>query len=297
MRHTSELQNVVSEVFIRLKELGLVFNGGVGIHFFNEATHDAEIWVAAPDDISPTSKINLPFDEPGYKNNPLIQDVWKAKESGIDLFNKHYSREEKNNYFQYVSKHNDRAIPPSVKDFIFSADSYTVTAIAEKNSQLVAQSWTRQEFTLEQFELLKRIGKVFEQSYLRFLDLKKAEAQTREAQVESSLEKVRSRSLAMHSSNEIQDVAYILYGELKKLNFQFGACSVYLIDDADNIEAWVAGFESSDYPQRLFVPKFDHPLYNQQIHSFRAGKKYDELYLTPDIKQAYDCLLYTSRCV
>ena len=35
-----------------------------------------------------------------------------------------------------------------------------------------------------------RFGKVFQQAYTRFLDLQKAEAQAREAQIENALEKV-----------------------------------------------------------------------------------------------------------
>jgi len=42
-----------------------------------------------------------------------------------------------------------------------------------------------------------RFGKVFQQTYTRFLDLQKAEAQAREAQIEAALERVRSRTLAM----------------------------------------------------------------------------------------------------
>ena len=50
--------------------------------------------------------------------------------------------------------------------------------------------------------LLKRFAKVFEQTYTRFLDLQKAEAQAREAQIEAALERVRARSMAMHHSSE-----------------------------------------------------------------------------------------------
>jgi len=54
----------------------------------------------------------------------------------------------------------------------------------------------------EAHDIFKRFAKVFEQTYTRFLDLQKAEAQTREAQVENALEKVRSRTMAMHKSEE-----------------------------------------------------------------------------------------------
>ena len=52
-----------------------------------------------------------------------------------------------------------------------------------------------------------RFGKVFQQTYTRFLDLQKAEAQAREAQIEAALERVRSRTMAMQKSDELQEVA------------------------------------------------------------------------------------------
>ena len=45
---------------------------------------------------------------------------------------------------------------------------------------------------------------MFELAYRRYLDIEKAEAQAREAKIEAALEKVRSRSLAVHKTNELQ---------------------------------------------------------------------------------------------
>jgi len=73
--------------------------------------------------------------------------------------------------------------------------------------------------------LLRRSANVFEQAYIRFLDLKKAEAQAKEAQIEAALEKVRSRTMAMQSSNELQETAAVLFNEFKKL----GTDNVYQV--------------------------------------------------------------------
>ena len=53
----------------------------------------------------------------------------------------------------------------------------------------------------ESIRLLERFAGVFDGTYTRFLDLKKAEAQVREAKIEAALERVRSRSMAMHQSS------------------------------------------------------------------------------------------------
>src|SRR5262249_40801105 len=52
----------------------------------------------------------------------------------------------------------------------------------------------------EQFEILLRFAKVFDLTYTRFLDLQKAEAQAREAEIELALERVRARTMAMQHS-------------------------------------------------------------------------------------------------
>ncbi|WP_163500672.1 hypothetical protein, partial [Escherichia coli] len=60
---------------------------------------------------------------------------------------------------------------------------------------------------------------VFEQAYTRFLDLQRAEAQAREAQIEAALERVRSKAMAMHNSSDLPATAIIAFSELKKLGF------------------------------------------------------------------------------
>ena len=69
----------------------------------------------------------------------------------------------------------------------------------------------------ESHDIFVRFARIFEQTYTRFLDLQKAEAQAKEAQIEAALEKVRSRTMAMQSSNELQETAAVLFQEFKKL--------------------------------------------------------------------------------
>ncbi len=175
MHHSNELKDVVAILFQQLKILGLEFDGGAAIHLFSEGSRDAVILVASP--LALPMQVNLPFDKEAFVNNPIILDLWHAKETGENIFNRFYSFEEKNKYFEYVFKHNSlETLPQSARNFILEADSYTASFIAEKNSLLGANSWSRQLFSKDDFDVLKRIAKVFEQAYIRFLDLQKAEA-------------------------------------------------------------------------------------------------------------------------
>ena len=75
-------------------------------------------------------------------------------------------------------------------------------------------------------DIFKRFAKVFEQTYTRFLDLQKAEAQIRESQIENALERVRSRTMAMQRSDELPEAANDLFLQVQALG----------------IPAWSAGY-------------------------------------------------------
>ena len=181
MHHSSEINNVVGVLYEKLKELGLVFDGGAAIILFTEGTKDALIGVISP--LTPPTFHGLPYDEEALKDNPILQDLFTQKYEGVDVINKCYSFEQKNRYFEYVFKHNDESkLPKPVREFILNARSYTATFIAEKNSLLGVNSWTEQLLSEENIAVLRRVARVFEQAYVRFLDLQKAEAMALQAE-------------------------------------------------------------------------------------------------------------------
>jgi signal transduction histidine kinase len=96
--------------------------------------------------------------------------------------------------------------------------------------------------------IFKRFTSVFDQTYTRFLDLKKAEAQTREAQIENALEKVRSRSLAMQHPDELVDVAQLLREEMGALGVEeLETSSIYIHDDTGGLtQCWFTIKDADD---------------------------------------------------
>src|SRR6185503_20541776 len=93
----------------------------------------------------------------------------------------------------------------------------------------------------EMWEIFKRFGKVFEQTYTRFLDLQKAEEQAREAKIEAALEKVRSRSMAMYHSDELEQVVLNLFERLVELGLSFDGALIFTFEKTTrNIVLWIA---------------------------------------------------------
>src|SRR4029079_5554166 len=80
----------------------------------------------------------------------------------------------------------------------------------------------------EETELFKRFRNVFELAYRRYLDIEKAKAQAREAQIELGLERVRARAMAMQHSGELADLVSTLFKELTQLDFSLTSCIIWI---------------------------------------------------------------------
>jgi len=87
-------------------------------------------------------------------------------------------------------------------------------------------TWTDTELEEGELEIFRRYNSVLSLTYRRYIDLVEAESQAREAQIETSLEKVRSRTMAMHRSEEMPEVANNLFLQVQELG----------------IPAWSAGY-------------------------------------------------------
>ncbi|MEX2602784.1 MAG: ATP-binding protein, partial [Gracilimonas sp.] len=104
------------------------------------------------------------------------------------------------------------------------------------------------EFAEEEKEIFMRLGKVFGQAYTRFLDLQTAENQAREAQIGNALEKVRSRSLAMQSPDELIEVAQLLREEMGALGVEeLETSSIYIHDENSGLtQCWFTIKDAED---------------------------------------------------
>ena len=238
MHTTNELGDVVTVIVEKLKDLGVVLdaNGIVLCTYFHESK-DVLHWMASPD-FSFAGSYLLP-----YFDHPIFNDAWQSKESGAEYFSKAYSVEEKNSFFEYAFEYSDyRKFPEEFKKWIFQNDQHILSFAWQKNSAILIPSHTGVLPSEEDIKILKRFAKVFEQSYVRFLDLQKAEAQAREAQIEAAMEKVRARAMAMQKPQELVAVAQLLREEMGLLGVEeLETSSIYIHNEkSETTECWYA---------------------------------------------------------
>ncbi|MDN3642879.1 ATP-binding protein [Lutimonas halocynthiae] len=228
MQKPEELQEVVAVVAEKLKELGVIFDaGGVILCTYFPDNKDVMHWIAV-DDFSSSGSYFVP-----YFDNPIFNDAWDSKIKGDAYFSKEFSVKAKNEFFKHAFKNSDyRYFPDDYKQHVLQADKHNLSAAWSKNSAIIIPSLTGAIPSESDAEIMKRFAKVFEQAYIRFMDLQKAEAQAREAQIEAALERTRNQSMQMQHSDEIKDLSKIFHEQLHVLNIPSEFSYVWLPEEA-----------------------------------------------------------------
>jgi len=304
MHKSDELKEVVAVVLEKLQELNIAMESRVAvIVVFKEGSTDFNQWVASPTDIANTY-ISTPYFE-----HIILSDFWKAKESGLDFYSKSYSKDEKNKYFKYFFENSFFENFEGIEDqkkWALEKEFYTYSPAFEKNSSLGIADFSGEPLSENEIAIIKRFAKVFEQAYIRFLDLQKAEAQSRESQIEAALERVRSRTMGMQRSEELGDVAAVLFKELNRLVDNLWTCGFVLCEEGRNEDEWWLSDENG------FIPAFYLPnigdeahanIYNawkngadyhtEQLEGEALQKHYDWLMNIPVAKKIFDEMMAT----
>jgi len=144
-----------------------------------------------------------------------------------------------------------------------------------------------QRLSDESYNILSRFAKVFDLCYTRFLDLQKAEAQTREALIEGALERVRARALAMQEPEELKDVAQVLRNEMGALGIEeLETSSIYIHGhSSENVECWYALQDPKQTEKKMvsdhFVLNLDDTWVGREMKKFyRSDEKQTSLVMS-----------------
>jgi hypothetical protein len=146
------------------------------------------------------------------------------------------------------------------------------------------------------YDIFKRFAKVFEQTYTRFLDLQKAEAQAREAQIEAAMERVRSRTMAMHHTSELQEVIHTVHKELLNLNLSIDGGSFVVINDdvGPELRCWGSG-GTANTSEEVRVPHFDMPFCTDLIKGIKKGPGFFTEEFSQQEKKGYFTQLFQHK--
>ena len=261
MQKSDELSETVYILFQQFKELGENPDQAT-IGVINENEWVIEYWVTMYG--NQTNRMyKFPIDEPNVTNK--IYQAWKEQKKSLVI---ELSGKELYDFSTFREGMGGAAYNEQEKKRVINVAFFSRGLINVQSNELRSA---------ESIRLLERFAGVFEQTYTRFLDLQKAEAQAREAQIEASLERVRSKTMAMHSSNDVGDTVATMFDEFVKLNIHTNRCGILICSDEPAGEVWTAK-SNPEGKANLIIGKLDltvHPLLHG-IH--KAWKKKETFY-------------------
>ena len=263
MQQSEELSEAVYILFQQFRKLGENPDQAT-IGVINEKEHVIEYWVTMyGNQMNKVFKFSI--DEPNVTNK--IYNAWKddKKSLVIDLSGKALSE-----FMTYRACKGGAAVNTNEKRRIINVAFFS-------KGLLNVQSTS--ERSAESIKLLERFAAVFEQTYTRFLDLQKAEAQTREAKIEAALERVRAASMAMHDSSELNGLIGKIFIELTNLDMMLTRAALYLIEsDSKSSRWWMANSEAPNSPMNYLI----------QYHSFPPYQAWLKAWQKREVKWQYD---------
>jgi signal transduction histidine kinase len=263
MQKTEDLREVVKVLFEQMQRLSVDMGfASVSIFIFEDGSRNIRQWLPLPDGVS---SLSVP-----YFDHPISSDLFDAKESGVDFFKKIYTLEEKNTWLEYGFEHTDyKDLPVAFKSSLLQAPGYAIAITLAKYSGICIPSFEGKLPSPEDIQIMKRVGKVFEQAYIRFLDLQKAEAQVREAQIQLALERIRARTMAMQKSEELAEVSFLLNKQVVDLGIPTRGCAFNIYNEHDSTE-WFSNLEGT-------LPAYKTPRENIFLKYYEAGHRGETL--------------------
>ena len=178
MHNTKELQEVIHTVHKELLNLGLSIHGGSFIVINSDIDAELRCW-GSGGTADTSEEVYIPrFEKPFYTR--LVNGI----KSGPGFFTEEYTAEEKKEFFNFLSAHKPWSDLDSEakRETLLSKGGYTRSCEVSTYTSIFIINQFGDKFSDPDNDILQRFGKVFEQTYTRFLDLQKAEAQATQAE-------------------------------------------------------------------------------------------------------------------
>jgi signal transduction histidine kinase len=280
MQHSDELLEAATLLFKQIESLGAnAWNCSFNI--WTEDKKEAIAWNGTK------NGFGRPFNTPSSQD--VFQNFYNAAQLGNDYYVKEMGGHELELHYNFL------ATLPGVGVTLHELKQ---SGIALPTFQVFNIAYFAQGYLMfitydpvpEFADIFKRFAKVFEQTYTRFLDLQKAEANAKEARIETSLERVRSKAMAMHSSQDLADTIGVFYHELELFSITPRRCGVGLLNKETRIAelSTMNTTEQGKSVEIIGVLKMEgHPVLESVYNNWLLNKEYHPVLRGNEITEYY----------
>ncbi len=293
MHKSEEMQIVVDTIYEQLNALNFEMHA-VGMSGVMNPKKGYEVWAGG---IGLKAPLKIPYSE----ETKVQRDYNKVLLNRTELFAKTYKGKVKKEYIDFLLRNNK--FPTSLEKLMVESQAFSTTLATSKNSGMQILRYTEKPYTDNENKIFLRFAKVFEQAYIRFMDLQKAEAQAREAQIENALEKVRSRTMAMQHSKELPEAANVLFTEVQNLGIPAWSCGYNILSKDKKSSTCIMSSEG-EIQSPFVLPLTEHKslkpwhkaiLNDEEFFVYEQGGKdlvehYKYMQSLPDLKETFEQL-------
>jgi len=227
MRNPDELLNICESLFIELKSLGFSEIRNSLITDFNDEKGFFTDYDYSDISGGEISRIL-------YHSHPLIEEYLQQIKSADDAFAEIIIKDRQLKdwiEFRRSAGQRDDSQLENIPALYYYFYSIGIAAIGISTFSSIDN---------DKREILKRFRNVFDFAYRRYRDIALAEAQAREAKIEAALERVRARTMAMRTSDELADTAAVVFKQLIELGIAPSRLYIGLLNsDSDDVEFWI----------------------------------------------------------
>ncbi|HMK19577.1 MAG TPA: ATP-binding protein [Chitinophagaceae bacterium] len=282
MRSSSELGGASAVLFQQLNELGIkAIQTAVGI--FDDLNEAMELWLTSYADSGEMIRMLYYFN---LHIHPVFENIIPARQKNKPYALTTLSGNEVRSYYRtmstYLSVPRQQVFNETEHFYSFFFPGGTINVI------------TNQPLIEEQCKIMIRFAQVFGLIYTRFLDLLKAEASVREAQIESALERVRARAQAMQEPEELKDVTQVFRYEMSVLGKnELETCHIYIYDEkARKSECWFALKDGSTTENKVSSYEFELDLHDtwvgrEMLRFYHSETKEVSITMTADVYEEW----------
>ena len=113
----------------------------------------------------------------------------------------------------------------------------------------------------------------------------------RELKIEASLERVRARTMAMHRSTELGDVAAVLFQQLNELVSNLWTCGFVLCEKDRDEDEWWLGMDDG-FTRGFFLPNVGDYTHATLYEGWKQGDDFRAVQLEGDaLQEHYEWLI------
>jgi signal transduction histidine kinase len=223
MRNSSEMSEASAVLFHELSELGIkAIRTGVGI--FDDAHTAMELWTTS---ITDSKEVLQKLDYFSLYIHPVYENLISCRQQ-----KKAYALTKlKGNQVKYYYQSMTSFIT-SQEQQVYNDEEYFYSFFFEQGTLNVV---THQKLTDDECIVMRQFAHAFGLIYTRFLDLQKAENQTKEVSKEAALDKIRAEIASMRTTDDLQHITPLIWKEILALGVPFSRCGIFIIREDEHL--------------------------------------------------------------